>query len=408
MTQKEQEKQDQGPKVPTTLDCEQCTYENDVLDAECEMCGFPRPSDVVVPVVEVKVEKEEKKLQKKKKKAMRSTKVGAFAGPREQFNMRRINYGFEILAELVDFYRCLFSNNSVAFGDLWRDIFQAALTLDRASFVDYDQLPCTLATLAVLGGSVEPLRVGGRAIRNGTTGIISSIKWSFEAKLKDEKEKLVGLVHEASFVYEHGDQVVLTANQISGLKMLASVPVPYHRLDAQKILNVLTDFTFEHRLSSNSARLRVVDATLIRQSLKVISNLLARPVLAKSLLPRLDQLASMARAPAPLSATSLENLEERFRAFKYYEGTTVPQQNEEVKTVAASTGGKTGGNKNFDLTWKTDSRCANVTFEDDNHSARFNTNSSHRGIIAEQGFDSGVHEWQIELKQRPCCGFSPP
>jgi hypothetical protein len=107
-------------------------------------------------------------------------------------------------------------------------------------------------------------------------------------------------------------------------------------------------------------------------------------------------------------------LEERARALAFYDTPVFSKQIMDAKAeeppaaAASAAGGKNGSkfNKNFDLTWKTDSSCRNVTFTHDNHAAVFNTNSSHRGIIAEQGFDSGCHEWSIHLITRPCCGFA--
>jgi len=58
------------------------------------------------------------------------------------------------------------------------------------------------------------------------------------------------------------------------------------------------------------------------------------------------------------------------------------------------------------LNWKTDSKCSNVTFSKEGRLAQFNQNAKHRSIIAEQGFDSGVHEWEIEIEKKPCCGVA--
>jgi hypothetical protein len=174
--------------------------------------------------------------------------------PVEKYNPRRSNYSHEVGAELVELYR------SLLLRDAWRQI--SAPTLEQAAsslkeIKSSDAVAPLIAAMAVLGGYVEPLRVGGRVQNGEQTGVLSKITWDFEKPKPKAPEPgapaaaaraVARWIHSVTVNLDGGDVVELTAQQVHDLIVLPQVPVPYHRLDQLLLVESLSSFVFERQV----------------------------------------------------------------------------------------------------------------------------------------------------------------
>ena len=246
-------------------------------------------------------------------------------------------------------------------------------------------------------------------------------------KMKDDEERkiqmtMTSLIYSIKLLLDTGDVKDLTGNQTKNLDIVPLVKVPYHRLDMSGILQSLSTFVFSDEAQNLGIdldprvdqRFAVIKASLSRQAMKMISASLARPALAATFGPFLDALANNARIPCPTTKASLLSMEDRSRALELLDTTELKDQlsvaqaelKQALKTSNQSSGSKLKLNKNFTLNWNPNTSVQNVTFVNDNREAQYNRNSTHRSIIAEQGFDSGVHEWSVEITKKPCCAYA--
>ena len=310
------------------------------------------------------------------------------------FDLRVLNREGAFMIEMVELYRQLFSDIHFHYGDDWRALTLKYLVDGIKEISNPSALSTTLAALAVLGGAVEPLRVGGRVQRRGQSGTITKVVWKRPNPKNDEQKKLFkemsSLLYSVDILMDSGDKEQLIGNQTKNLAVEPLVSVPYHRIKMSAILQSLAQFVFvdQKRLSVSGRRQKIVSALLSRQAMKVVSTALARPALAATFQPWLDALAASARTPCVLPNASLLALEERSRALDLFDLPALEDQAESTQDNAAGAAGAsamTGGDASFSLSWKTDSKCQNVRFTEDDCLATFNGNSSHRGIIAAQG-----------------------
>ena len=47
----------------------------------------------------------------------------------------------------------------------------------------------------------------------------------------------------------------------------------------------------------------------------------------------------------------------------------------------------------------------NTTLTEDDTIAVFNSNTTHRSVFSNIGFDSGIHEFAVTIKAQPCCAY---
>ncbi len=297
-----------------------------------------------------------------------------------------------------------------------------------------------LAALAVLGGHVALPHIGARVLRNGQPATVVDINWaqgkfppsgvpappgvspSTPPGAQDQ-----GLLASVLLQLDSGDSATLRGEALWTLQPLL-VPLPVERVNSPQLLNDLFDLAFAKTDVAQDAKggaensedpankafpagqRAVLHALLRRQALKVIEQLLGRVELNRIpvLQARLWELVQLCQQGGQLPVVSLSALEDRVRALEFYEGEELgPQVGVDMvmfPTIASTTSDPTS--RVPELTWKTDSKCANVSFRKEGKQACFNNNSAHRGIIAQQGFDSGVHEWQIIVDQKACCGYA--
>jgi len=249
----------------------------------------------------------------------------------EKYNPRRSNYSHEVGAELVELFR------SLLLRDAWRQLSAPVLEQAATSLKEIkasDAVAPLIAAMAILGGYVEPLRVGGRVQNGEQTGVLTKITWDFEKPKPKEPAApaaaanvVARWIHSATVNLDGGGVVELTAQQVHDLIVLPQVPVPYHRLDQPLLVESLSSFVFERQADvSRGLRARMVEATLSRQAMKVLSNLFARPGLAQAFLPRLPQLAQLSRAASTLPSSGVHGLEFRSRALSVFQTAELPKQ----------------------------------------------------------------------------------
>ena len=155
----------------------------------------------------------------------------------------------------------------------------------------------------------------------------------------------------------------------------------------------------------------IILSVLHRSCMKIISKLMTKPSSVQACFSHLDQLGVLARQGSSLPSSSLLVVEDRIRALSYFEADmnkikqidpSADDKNSLTSSVspgsaAAGGGGGKSDKSKFSLAWKTDSKCRNVSFGEEDRAAMFNSNSSHRGIIANAGFDSGMYVCILEI-----------
>jgi len=209
----------------------------------------------------------DKLLTEEKVKAENDSKDGA--APKTdhdlEFYMRGL-FAMECTTELVDLYRSLYSSTQASYGDDWRALVEQNVTQSLASLSTASSLRTSFAALAVLGGLVDPVRVGARVMHEGQPGTV--VDWTFFAKdafVKTLRVRLDG----------GGDEVDLKS--LNGVQVIPNQPVPYHRMDAKQVLLTLINYCTAER-KGTSGRQKLSEAIARRQTFKIISDLVQRPV----------------------------------------------------------------------------------------------------------------------------------
>jgi hypothetical protein len=239
----------------------------------------------------------------------------------------RGRFNMECTTELIDLYRCLFSDTHARYGDDWRALVEQQMTQALTTLSDSPNLRTSLAALVVLGGLVDPVRVGARVSYERQEGTI--VDWTFL--------KAKGFVKTVSVRLDTGEAIELKS--LDDLTVLPNQPVPYHRMQAKKVLLTLVDFCTAES-TANNPRQRLTEAILKRHALKVLSALVARPVLSRlfATLPaaQVERLSALAQTASPLPSASKGSLEERMRALMFFERPEFQAQKKAGPVVVAS------------------------------------------------------------------------